>query len=40
MKKMSAQTRKNGNVEPSSPARRSFVKGRCHGSGSRRFPLS
>ena len=40
MKKMSAQTRKNGNVAPSSPARRSFVKGIvAMGAGVAAFPL-
>src|SRR3954453_22237112 len=41
MKKMSAQPRKNGNIEPSSPARRTFVKGiAAIGAGVAAFPLS
>jgi pimeloyl-ACP methyl ester carboxylesterase len=40
MKKMSAQPRKNGNIEPSSPARRTFVKGiAAIGAGVAAFPL-
>ena len=40
MKKMSAQPRKSGNAKPSSPARRSFVKGiAAMGAGVAAFPL-
>ena len=40
MKKMSDQPRKNGNTEPSSPERRTFVKGiAAMGAGVAAFPL-
>jgi hypothetical protein len=40
MKKMSVQLRKNGNIEPSSPERRTFVKGiAAMGAGIAAFPL-
>ena len=40
MKKISDQPRKNGNIEPSSPERRSFVKGiAAMGAGVGAFPL-
>jgi hypothetical protein len=40
MKKISDQQNKNGNTEPSSPARRTFVKGiAAMGAGVAAFPL-